>query len=480
MDYYAVQGLRENHPGWALLRADHAPLLVAFFVAAFIEPNRRNIPRRELIDSLEDVLFMVRDAGGNDAFPRSAAEYLDNWAAPEKAWLRKFYLEGQDDPIFDLTPTTEDAVRWVQSLQGREFVATQSRLTGIFALLKTLVQGSETDPEVRLAQLEAERAGIDARIEAVGAGDLPVMTGPEALDHYQQLRAQAQDLLSDFREDEQNFRDLDRKVRERIATWEGTQGELLDAIFTNQEDISGSLQGRTFQGFWDYLMSPAQRAELSDLLDKATKIPTLARVEGLGEIVNLQRDWLPAVEQTQGTVRRLSQQMRRLLDDKVFLENKRIMQLIRSIESNALALRNDPPAGSVAELPAQQAEITLPFERPLYKPGTQVVIDDEVALAEDTEVDSKALFDQFYVDRAELQSNIDEVLGQLPQASLGQVLAVHPLEKGLAEVVTYFQIAAETTWATIDGTRTQTLSWATSTGARREATVEHVTFVRPE
>jgi hypothetical protein len=136
--------MRENHPGWALLRADHAPLVIAFFATAFLDPNRRNLPRRELIDSLEDVLFMVRDQQGDTAFPRSAAEYLDNWAAPEKAWLRKFYIENQDDPIFDLTPTTEDAVRWVQSLQGREFVATQSRLTGIFALLKSLVQGSET------------------------------------------------------------------------------------------------------------------------------------------------------------------------------------------------------------------------------------------------------------------------------------------------------------------------------------------------
>lgn len=479
MDYYAVHGLRENHPGWALLRADHAPLLVAFFAAAFIEPNRRNIARRELIDSLEDVLFMVREGQGEENFPRSAAEYLDNWAAPEKAWLRKFYAAGQDDPIFDLTPTTEDAVRWVQSLQGREFVATQSRLTGIFALLKSLVQGSETDPVLRLAQLIAERAGIDAQIEAVSAGDMPVMTAPEALDHYQQLRAQAQDLLSDFREVEANFRDLDRKVRERIATWEGTQGELLEAIFSNQEDISGSLQGRTFQGFWDYLMSPAQRAELTELLERATQIPTLKGADGLGEILHLQRDWLPAVEQTQGTVRRLSQQMRRLLDDKVFLENKRIMVLIRSIESNALALRNDPPAGTMAEIPAQQAEIGLPFERPLYKPGARVAIDDAVALAEDEQVDSSALFDQFHVDREHLEANIEQVLEQLPQASLGQVLGAHPLEKGLAELVMYFQIAAESKWASIDESRTQVLAWTTATGAQREATVEHVTFVRP-
>ena len=66
------------------------------------------------------------------------------------------------------------------------------------------------------------------------------------------------------------------------------------------------------------------------------------------------------------------------------------------------------------------------------------------------------------------------------QASLGQVLEVHPLAKGLAEIVTYFQIAAESTWADIDGARTQTLSWTTADGTLREATVELITFVRAE
>ena len=62
-------------------------------------------------------------------------------------------------------------------------------------------------------------------------------------------------------------------------------------------------------------------------------------------MANLHQDWLPAVEQTQATVRQLSQQMRRLLDDKVFLENKRIMQLIRSIESGALGTREAAAVG---------------------------------------------------------------------------------------------------------------------------------------
>lgn len=479
MDFYAINSLRENHAGWALLRAQNAPLALHFFMSAFTDPNKRNVVRQQLIDALDDVLFGVRDSHGEDKFPRSASEYLDDWAAPERAWLRKYYVPGEDEPHYDLTPAAEDVVRWVESLRGREFVATQSRLTSIFAVLKTLVQQSETDPDVRLAELQKQRDTIDAEMQQIRDGNVKVMSAPEALDHFQQLTALAKDLLSDFREVEQNFRKLDRQVREQIATWDGSQGELLDTIFANQQDIGSSLQGRTFQGFWDYLMSPQLRNELNDLLQRTTQIEALARLDNLHTITNLHQDWLPAVEQTQGTVRQLSQQMRRLLDDKVFLENKRIMQLIRGLEVSALDTRDQPPSGTFMEIEVPSVDIALPFERPLYEPGGRVSVMDEVITADDAGVDASALFSQFHVDSARLRSNIDSVLEDADQATLADVTDAHPLTQGLAELVAYYQVAAESDWATINPDITPNLSWETPDGAIREATIEQIIFVRP-
>ena len=193
MDFFAIRALRENHPGWSLLRADTAPLALSFFMAAFTVPNRRNLGRQELIDTLDDVLFRVHESLGESSFPKPAAEYLDDWAHPEKAWLRKYYADGRDEPVYDLTAATEDVVRWIEALEGREFVATQSRLTGIFALLKRLVQGSETDPEVRLTELRAERDRIDAEIERVANGDIRVMSSSEALDHFDEAFGRGSD-----------------------------------------------------------------------------------------------------------------------------------------------------------------------------------------------------------------------------------------------------------------------------------------------
>jgi flagellar motility protein MotE (MotC chaperone) len=479
MDYYAISSLRENHAGWSLLRAQNAPLAVSFFIKAFTGPNQRDIGRQDLIDHLDDVLFGLRDVFGEDKFPRPASEYLDDWAAPERAWLRKYYVPGQDEPRYDLTAAAEDVVRWVESLSGRDFVATQSRLTSIFAVLKALVQQSETDPEVRLAELQHQRDGIDAEMQRIRDGNIKVMTAPEALDHFQQLTALAKDLLSDFREVEQNFRKLDRRVREQIATWDGSQGELLETIFANQQDISSSLQGRTFEGFWDYLMSPQLRTELRDLLQRATQIEALSGADNLHAVTNLHQDWLPAVEQTQATVRQLSQQMRRLLDDKVFLENKRIMRLIRSIESGALGTRGVPPSGVFMEVAAPSVDVALPFERPLYEPSRKVMVDDDVVTADDADVDAGALFSQFHVDMERLKSNVDAVLADAEQATLADITDAHPLQQGLAEIVAYYQLASESEWARIHPETTQQLSWSLPDGSIREATIDQIIFVRP-
>jgi hypothetical protein len=221
------------------------------------------------------------------------------------------------------------------------------------------------------------------------------------------------------------------------------------------------------------------RNELNDLLQRATQIEALAQADNLHTITNLHQDWLPAVEQTQSTVRQLSQQMRRLLDDKVFLENKRIMQLIRRVEATALDTRDHPPSSVIMEIDAPSVDVALPFERPLYEPGSRVMVMDEVVTADDQDLDASALFSQFHVDRERLKSNIDDVLEHADQATLADITAAHPLTQGLAELVQYYQLAVESDWATIDPDATQDLQWQLPDGTLKEATMDQIIFVRP-
>ena len=146
MDHATLATLRDRHPAWRLLASPHAPLAASFLHRVFVAPNVRVMSEADLAEALEDELFALREQLGPDAYPKGAPEYLNDWAAPDKGWLRKFYKPGTDEAQFDLTPATEKAIAWLVSLTERPFVGTESRLLTLFALLEQISSGTEADP----------------------------------------------------------------------------------------------------------------------------------------------------------------------------------------------------------------------------------------------------------------------------------------------------------------------------------------------
>ncbi|MCC5807303.1 MAG: DUF3375 domain-containing protein [Opitutales bacterium] len=474
LDHQTLEALRQHHPAWRLLRSDYAALVGGFLDRAFIAPNRRVIPQAELAEALEDDLYALRERLGAEAFPKTALDYLNDWASPEKAWLRKFYVAGTDEPQFDLTPATEKAIAWLGSLTERGFVGTESRLMTLFALLREMSEGTETDPEVRVAELQRRRARIDAEIERILAGDLPLLDDTALKDRFQQFNQIARELLGDFRQVEQNFRTLDRRVREQIARWEGSKGALLQEIMSERDAIADSDQGKSFRAFWDFLMSPTRQEELTDHLERLLQLPPIRELAPDPRTRRLHYDWLEAGEHTQRTVAELSAQLRRFLDDQAWLENRRIMEILRAVEARALEVRESPPEGAFFAVPESSASLDLPMERPLFKPGLRPVIDSEgLDAADGTVIDPSLLFQQFVVDKAVLRQNIRRALQDRSQVSLRELLDTHPLEKGLAELVTYFQMAADELPAHVDEAQTETIEWWTD-GADHSSRLKRV------
>lgn len=478
MDYSTLDALRRHHPAWRLLLADHAPLVASFLHRAFLASNVRVLPQAELASRLEDHLFQLRSALRDAAFPRTAAQYLDDWAADERGWLRKFYPPDSDEPHFDLTPATEKAIEWLASLGERAFVGTESRLLTVFELLRQMVTGSESDPEARIRELEQRKGRIDAEIAHIREGDLQLLDDTALKDRFQQVAATARGLLADFREVEANFRRLDRSVRERIASWEGGKGALLDSILLERDAIAESDQGRSFRAFWDFLMSPARQEELSWLLDAVFSMPPVQALAPDARLRRVHYDWLEAGEHAQRTVARLSQQLRRFLDDQAWLESRRIMQLLHDIEARALAVRDAPPEGAFMTIDEAAPTVELPMERPLYSPPIRPVIADRSLSVGDDDADADALFRQSHVDRARLAAQVRCALQTRPQVTLGEIVAEHPLEHGLAELVAWLSLASEDRSAVIDEAHVDRVAWADAQGTWRQAHLPRIIFCR--
>lgn len=478
MDYQRVKTL-QKHPAWLLLRADNAPLVISFLGRVFVAPNKRSLPQPELVSKLEDTLFGLRRELGDTAFPKRPQAYLDDWAADDCGWLRKYYPANEDVAHYDITPATEKAFQWLASLGRRPFVGTGSRLLAVLEEMRRLVMSADTDPDARIAGLLARRAEIDADIARIRSGDIPVIDETEARERFQYAMSTARSLLSDFREVEQNFRDLDRNVRERIATFDGSKNELLDEIFGERDAITGSDEGRSFRAFWELMMSQTRQEELSGFIAKAMAMEAIAKLDPDPRLKRIHFDWLDAGEVAQRMVARLSEQLRRYIDDKTFLENRRIMQILRGIEADALAVRETPPSGMFMDVDEAAPAIVLPLERPLYSPTAKPRIDGGSLEDGDTDVPSDALFGQVFVDKTRLKANIRRALQTRDQVSLAELIEHDPLQQGLAELVTYMSLAADDRNAAIDDRQQQRLVWRDREDRTREATLPLIVFARP-
>lgn len=451
MDYQAIDALRDRHAAWRLLRAGNASLVLSFLGRFFVEGNRGATGMSEVASALDDHLYVLNPMSPTRTdevqdidelniegprFPKSAASYLEDWAGTEAGYLRRFYPAGDDEVHYEITPAFEKAYRWVEGLPARSFVGTESRLHTVVELLRQIVQGTETDPSARLAELHRKRDEIDAEIAAVGAGDVPILDSAGVRDRYQQLAATARDLLSDFREVEDNFRLLDRAAREKIIAWEGSKGELLLDLVGSRTDIAGSDQGRNFSAFYDFLLSEARQDELSGLL---SKVGAVQGVDADQRIATVHHDWSEAAERAQQTVRQISEQLRRFLDDQVW-ENKRVLALVRSVEAAALTARDRPPDfGLTVDEPG--LGIALPFERPLYEPPAGGEVESLIPPAADAEIDAELLFQQTFIDQARLVAQIRAALPERSSALLDDIVRAFPLEQGAAEIVGYLAIS---------------------------------------
>lgn len=482
-DFATLDALRSHHPAWRLLRSDHAPLVASFLHRVFVAPNVRVMAAADLAEALEDELYALRQQRGEDnAFPKSGIDYLNDWAAPDKGWLRKFYRPGTDEAQFDLTPSTEKAIAWLVQLDERQFVGTESRLLTLFDLLKQMSEGSEADPAKRITELHKKRDEIDAEIARVLSGDVPLLDDTALKDRFQQFMQGARELLTDFREVEHNFRQLDRRVRERIALWEGSKGALLEDIMGERDAIADSDQGKSFRAFWDFLLSSRRQEELTELLDRVLRLPAVADLNPDARTRRVHYDWMEAGEHTQRTVAQLSQQMRRFLDDQAWLENRRIMDILHGIESKAVALRDSPPSGSVMEMSESAADIELPMERPMFSPAMKPVIANLALQMGEEDIDPSALFDQVVLDKARLARHIRHALQDRAQITLSELVTSQPLQQGLAELVAYLQLGSETFSSVVDEETLELIRWqavaADGSDLTRSARLPRVIFMR--
>jgi hypothetical protein len=154
------------------------------------------------------------------------------------------------------------------------------------------------------------------------------------------------------------------------------------------------------------------------------------------------------------------------------------MDILRGVESKALALRDTPPVGTFMHIDDTAADIALPMERPLHTPPLKPAIIDAAIDTDEVEVDAGALFSQIVIDKAVLSRHIRHALQQRSRITLRELCQERPLEQGLAELIAYLQLAGEEFKAAVDEENEDIIAWRDSSDRMKQARLPRVIFVR--
>ncbi|MBA7485668.1 hypothetical protein ES707_21218 [subsurface metagenome] len=442
MDYHRAKSLKENHPTIRLLNADNCPLIISFLFQSFKKSNRASISNDELVSSLTDNLYLLRSTYGDDVYPETAQYYLDNWA--NSLYLRKYYLPNIDEPHFELTPATEKVLEWLKDLEKREFVGTESRLIRVIEILREIVYRTADDPAKRLEDLERQRDEIDNEIEKIKSGFIDKLSQTQIKERYYEAYDTSNKLLSDFKQIEYNFRQLDQEIREKQVKNDLNKGEFLEEIFSSQDILLDSDQGRSFRAFWQLLMSQSEQDELDDLIDAIIALPEIQTINKDDTLEELKSRLIEAGDRVNKTNHILTEQLRKYLDDKVYLEDKKVIEIIKEIKKLAVLVRDNLPNDKDFLVIEDRPKIEMIMERPLWDASKSPEL-KKIDLEEGSSefVDAQKLYEQFNVNPEELKTRINEMLETHSQITLKSIVDRFPVERGLAEVLTYVSIASK-------------------------------------
>jgi hypothetical protein len=442
-----LQSFFNTSPAAKLLRSPHAAQIIYFLFRHFKETGAITWPQSQLQQRLSEYLEQIHETEPEILRERADA-YLTAWSTGDSRWLRRFFDTAHAEPVYELTPHTEDVLRFLSEALNRNvgFVGTESRLKRIIDTLSDIVVRGSDDPARRLEHLRAERARLDREIESIESGGAVATYSSTAIrERFVDAVADLGSLLGDFRAVEDRFKDITRDVQRRQAEVGGERGEILGFALAAEDSLKSQDQGISFDEFVRLILSPSKQEQLETIFARLREIEALVeQVEGMRQIHGMIGSLSGEAEKVLRTIRRLSSTLRRLLDSKVTSTRMRLAQVLRDIRSLAARLADEPLAEDFGLELSSEVELLNVSERPFWTAPTTF---EPLALADHKpdEDDRRAAFRHLAalqrLDWETMKLNISQMLRDQPRLPLPTLLAAHPPHAGAIEILGYLQIA---------------------------------------
>lgn len=436
-----------------LVRTGNAALILSFLHIAFREEDKVYINATDLIQHLANYLqeidytdadqeTAVREMGYS--YEDKARSYITRWT--DEAYLHNFIDDGSKQVMYQLSRHTAKAFQVYDLLQEREFVGTESKFEDLFTKLQALVTNSNSNPDERILQLEKEKKELQQQINEIKRSNTAAtFESYQVKSRWEEIVRLSNELTGDFKEVEDNFKNIYRQISLEHADAKLSKGQLLKLTFDALDELRNNDQGKSFYAFWMFLMNDEKQDELNELTDAVYRVLETHQVNTEHQSLRKLKTRLHyAAKKVLDTNELLGYKLSRIVAEQEQADRKALKDTLQQIFQLAIQRIDKQVSEKATYITVDdRPEIRMPLER---KPGERPVesrfdaAPKDAAFNMDTAAALSGLYSDEMIDKAVLVKNIQSLLKKQSQVSLKQVVEAYPLKKGLAELLAYITL----------------------------------------
>lgn len=275
---------------------------------------------------------------------------------------------------------------------------------------------------------------------------------------------------------------LNRDFRERIIDDEGARGDLLSRLFEGVDIIADSEAGRSFNAFWAMLNDIEQSAQLDMALEAVLARGFARRLERDERrfLRGLTRVMLERGGHVHDVMQHFARSLRGFVQSRGYLEQRRLNQLLKQAQAEALASREQARPRQTLPYALQLTTTRLRSlaQYRLHDPRLSQV-DGVVTTSEGAMISLDRIGDlvaQSEIDFRGLRRDVFELLGEHAQMSIAGILSERPATQGLGSIVGLLALAGRHGVPAVD--ESETVQWQGGDGRQRRARIAKVWFTR--
>lgn len=448
-----IAEILNTSPSVELLRLRNREAIIVFLTTTF-NNLQGSISSENIHSQLADYLEykQIENDDENeieliDTYEVKAKKYIQNWT--NKGFLTN-YQDERGEIFYELSSHSSKTIDWLSSLKKEEYIGAESKFKNIFSQLKELVEFTNGDAEKRIQLLEDKKLEIEQQIRRIKIGeDVKVFEEFEIVPRFNQLNQSAKELLSDFKEVEDNFKEITKTIYQKHADGSLTKSDILEFTFEALDELKESQQGKSFYAFWSFLLNPGLQLEWETLIKE---LYTTLEIKGIPTndifLKGMKKHLHNSGQKVYKANDKMAEKLSRIIRENEASKSEVTKNIIQEIKKSLIEISKAKKKPEISFELETDFEINIPFERKLtFEPSEELTYKERPKLADEDITHSShlsKLFSQSNIDKDLLRKRIKEVLKAKSQTTIYDVIEhFGGIDKGLPELFGYIGIVKE-------------------------------------